>query len=75
MGIAGPAAHGLNKMIQETLLSGCGGGPNAKTLTRIGARDPDSTQGRSEEVRELSSHQWLTILLEKERARGRAATG
>ena len=55
-------------MIRETLLSGCGGGPNGKTVTRISACDPDSTQGRLEEVGELSSHQWLTILLEKERA-------
>ena len=61
-------------MIREPLLSSCGGGPNAKTLTRIGARDPDGTQGRLEEGGELSSRQWLTILLKKERARGRAAT-
>ena len=61
-------------MIRETLLSSGGGGPNAKTVTQIGARDPDSTQGRLEEVGGLSLRQWLTILLEKERARGRAAT-
>ena len=61
-------------MIRETLLRGCGGGTNAKTVTQIGARDPDSTLGRLEEVGGLSSRQWLTILLEKERARGRVAT-
>ena len=62
-------------MIRETLLSGCGGGPNAKTVTRIGARNPDSIQGRLEEVGELSLRQWLTILMEKERTRGLGRDG
>ena len=66
--------QGLYQMFRETLLDSCGSGTDTKIVTQKGAHYPSSRQGKLKEAGELSLHQWMTILMEKERARSWATT-